>query len=252
MDDSTTNGLDNFHVMLVEPAYSLNIGATARAMMNLGFRHLHLVAPKKYDPVRAHSTALAAESILHTMRFHETFPEAIGDMEEVVGLALRRGRNPANYVTLSEWASQLPQRSTRKTALVFGPEDNGLRFEHLNYCRWIVRIPSTSEFESFNLAQSVLLVLYEIAKALPDAVALNVPQEVRRWPTSNDLFQLDRLLDNVMRESGFIRGGSPTPTPDAVKNLFGRLDLTTQEVGILLSLFGRIDIALRRNPPPEE
>jgi tRNA/rRNA methyltransferase len=242
MEERADTVLDNFHVILVEPAYGLNIGATARAMMNLGFRHLHLVAPKNYDPERARSTALAAEPILKAMRFHDTFMEAIGEMEEVVGLAFRRGRNPSNFVTLTEWTEQLATRASRKTALVFGPEDNGLRQEHLNYCRWIVRIPSSTAFDSFNLAQSVLLVLYEITKALPDAAALTAPREIRRSPTVNDYVQLDRLLEGVMQGSGFIP--SDTPPPDAVRNLFGRLDLTTQEIGILLSLFGRINLAL--------
>lgn len=250
MSQNAESLLDNFHIVLVEPAYSLNIGAAARAMMNLGFRNLHLVAPTQYDRERANTTALAAQPLLDSMPFHDNLKDAIGDMEEVVGLALRRGRNPSNYVTLSEWAGQLPERGARKTALVFGPEDNGLRQEHLNLCRWIVRIPSTSEFDSFNLGQSVLLTLYEITKALPDAAQLTVARDEMPLPTANDYFQLDRLLDSVMRESGFLRG-SPGPTPDAIKNLFGRLDMTTQEIGILHSLFGRINTALRRTNETE-
>jgi tRNA C32,U32 (ribose-2'-O)-methylase TrmJ len=40
--------LDRIHVVLVEPGDSRNVGSVARAMLNLGYRHLHLVAPPRY------------------------------------------------------------------------------------------------------------------------------------------------------------------------------------------------------------
>ena len=247
------NLLNNFHVVLVEPAYSLNIGAVARAMMNLGFRHLHLVAPTQYDRERANATALSATPLLDAMIFHDTFEEALSEMEDVVGLSLRKGRNPAQFVTLTEWTERLPAFPPRKTALVFGPEDCGLRQEHLNLCRWIIRIPSTAEYDSFNLAQSALLVLYEITKTFPDTLhagnihSLAPPAQHPNW---NDFFQLDRLLEEVMKESGFIRAGSPAPTPDVVKSLFRRIELNPQEMGIVLSLFARIHTTLQRQRQP--
>lgn len=244
MDDNTDSLLDNFHIVLVEPAYNLNIGATARAMMNLGFRHLHLVAPVNYEPEQARITALSAEPLLESMSTHATLADAVGEMEEVVGLALQRGKHPSYFVTLPQWAEKLPERAVHKTALVFGPEDNGLRQEHLNLCRWVIRIPSTRAFTSFNLAQSVLLVLYEIAKALPEE-GFRESLPPTRWATRRDHILLDRVVESVMQQTGFFLRGPQPPASQAIHNLLGRLELTTQEVGILLSLFGRVDTVLR-------
>jgi TrmH family RNA methyltransferase len=239
---------DNFHVVLVEPENSLNIGAVARAMMNLGFRHLHLVAPIHFDRDQTVVTARNAETLLDSALVHATFEEAIADMEEVVGLALRKGTNPAHFVTLDEWTGALPNRPFRKTALVFGPENNGLRQEHLNQCRWVIRIPSHEEFSAFNLSQSVLLTLYDISRVLPDDSVLQFPRPDAEPPTWNDYFHLDRHLDAVMAESGFIRNGSPTPGPSVVKNLFRRLELNQAEMRLLLALFSRVHSSLQRNP----
>ncbi|MBC7806901.1 MAG: hypothetical protein H7145_12210 [Akkermansiaceae bacterium] len=247
--------LDNFHVVLVEPEKSLNVGAVARAMTNLGFRHLHLVAPRGYDRKTAEVTACWATDLLDTLIIHETFDAAVSDMADVVGLSGREGISPALSGTLPAWAGDLPRRAPRKTALVFGPEDNGLRVEHMNRCRRVLRIPSAAENPSFNLAQSVLLTLYEITKALPDAAALAAPRAREQSPTWNDYFQLDRLLDAVMTESGFVREGSPAHVPGVVKNLFRRLEMSPQEMGILLGLFGKVGTNLRRaartRPPAE-
>ncbi|MBC8138155.1 MAG: hypothetical protein H8F28_19930 [Fibrella sp.] len=246
---------DNFHIVLVEPEKSLNVGAVARAMMNLGFRHLHLVAPREYDRRTAEVTACWATPLLDALIIHETFEAAVADIAEVVGLSGRDGISPALLATLPDWTGDLPNRVARKTALVFGPEDNGLRQEHLNQCRRVIRIPSAAENPSFNLAQSVLLVLYEITRALPDDAMLTVPRAPGGSPTWNDYFQLDRLLDTAMTESGFVREGSPAHVPGVVKNLFRRMEMTPQEMGILMGLFGKVNTNLRhgerRNPRDE-
>lgn len=236
--------LKHIHIVLVEPQESLNVGSVARAMQNLGFENLHLVAPRGYDPERARVTARDASVLLDTMTVHARFEDALVGMEEVVGLALRSGENPAYYVTLPQWASALPERGPRRTALVFGPEDDDLRREHLEQCRWVVRIPSTAAYPSFNLAQSVLIVLYELTRALP-----STQPPVAEAPTWNDYFQLDRILDSVMTETGFVRTGSPAPVPGRIKNLLRRLELTPSEMSTLMALFSRIDTTLKRTHP---
>lgn len=221
-------------------------------MQNLGFRHLHLVAPRGYDRERANVTARgAAEPLLDAATIHDDLDHALCSMQEVVGFALPEGDPPPpNLVFLPPWARDLPVRSEKRTtALVFGREDNGLSHEHLEQCRWIVRIPSTPAFPSFNLAQSVLLALYEIAQAFGGSVSAPAASAAPRdAPTWNEFFQLDRLLDSVMAQSGFVRPGTPEPVPGTVRNLFRRLPLDRREMSILLALFSRLDRTLLRRP----
>lgn len=241
------NPLESYHVVLVEPKESLNVGSVARAMQNLGFVHLHLVAPRGYDRERAWVTARDASVLLDSLTVHADLPSAIAPCTDVVGLALRKGENPAQYVTLPQWATAVAEQAPRTTALVFGPEDDDLRLEHLNLCRWVVRIPSSAAYPSFNLAQSVLLTLYEITRSAPREASATPTVAL---PTANDHVQLDRLIDSVMQESGFVRPGSPEPVPALVKNLFRRVSLTRHELSVLMALFGRINTGLQRKTPP--
>lgn len=224
-------------VVLVEPRDSRNVGAAARAMANLGFSDLRLVAPRGYDREQAGVTARNASPILDAATIHDHLEDAVADVVDVVGLALRTGPSPARCVSLPEWAAR---RADVPTALVFGPEDDDLRHEHLDLCRWIVRIPSRAAYPSFNLAQSVLVTLYEVARTPPAAAPPVEPS------TAGDLAQLERLVREAMAASGFTRPGSPATAARTVGTLLRRMDLDQSETAALMALFGRIGTALRR------
>ncbi len=242
-------------VVLVEPRVSRNVGSVARAMANFGFRELCLVSPRDYDREQAGVTARDASPILDRASFHTTLADAVADCVDVVGFALRSGPSPARCTTLPDWADR---RSPVKTALVFGPEDDDLRHEHLDLCRWIVRIPSHADFPSLNLAQSVLVALYELSRntdsgRVHETVGLNdgtsrsrsAPARVEssgdERPTANDLAQLDRLIAQTMETTGFVRPGSPRTAARTVGTLLRRMDLDRGEVAALTALFGRIN-----------
>jgi len=167
-------------VVLVEPRVSRNVGSVARAMANFGFRELCLVSPRDYDREQAGVTARDASQILDQATFHSTLADAVSDCVDVVGFALRSGPSPARCTTLPVWAEF---RADVRTALVYGPEDDDLRHEHLDLCRWIVRIPSHSDYPSLNLAQSVLVTLYELSRIpgrLPGNGSLGNGSETQR------------------------------------------------------------------------
>ncbi len=239
---------DRFHVVLVEPGDSLNIGAVARAMSNLGFRHLHLVAPPRYDPERAAITACWAVEQLRAAPVYESLEQALAPMEQVVAFTARHGRHRPRHLLLPEWVAKAVEAPPGPTALVFGPEDHGLRREHLAHCHWLVRIPSSSENPSYNLAQSVLLALFELSRPGWD----ETPRKARTMPVARDMYQLEALVDEVLTRSRFFQEGTPEPIPDLVKHLLRRTDPDERELRVLLGMFGKINRALAGEVPVAE
>ena len=152
------------HVVLVEPGNSLNIGACARAMSNLGFDQLHLVSPPRLDLAQAKKAACWAAPLLDKARVHHSLFAALAAMQLVVGFTARHGRNRPQHWLLPAWGTQWHQAPPQKTALLFGSEDHGLQQKHLECCHQLVRIPSVADNPSYNLAQAVLLVLFEISR----------------------------------------------------------------------------------------
>ncbi len=236
---------DAFHVYLIEPHDSLNIGAVARAMMNLGFEHLHIVRPQRFDRKKCEVTARWASSLIEKATIHDNYADSLSTMREVIGFGSRKNFNASANRTLPEWVNSIKAHFSAPVGLLFGPEDTGLTNEHLELCRWVVRIPSSEQYPSFNLAQSVLLALYELSRTVWDSVR---PIDSSEMPSWNEFQQLDRILDTVLTESGFYRMGSPETIPPLVKNLFRRTQPDAREMRVLLALFSRLEktIAIRK------
>jgi TrmH family RNA methyltransferase len=233
---------DLIHIVLVETEESLNIGSVARAMKNLGFTNLHLVKPVHFSIEKAEITGRWALDVLQNARIHESLEECLKPMTEVIGFSGREGKNRANLM-LPEWVQHFRTRPLAPTALVFGPEDTGLRHDHVEHCRWLVRIPTSAEYPSFNLAQAVLLGLFELSRQDWSGASTGNAEHAADW---NQFYQLDKLVDAVLEESGFYRVGTPEPIPGLVKNLFRRTNPDKREMGVLLALFARIRKTIER------
>ncbi|MBI4083527.1 MAG: RNA methyltransferase [Candidatus Lambdaproteobacteria bacterium] len=236
---------DRFHVVLVEPGDSLNVGAVARAMMNLGFRNLHLVAPPRFDAERAATSACWAVPLLQAAHIHGSLAEALAPMQQVVGFSARHGKDRPRHLLLAEWTAGLARDGNVHTALLFGPEDHGLQREHLVHCHRLIRIPSTAANPSFNLSQAVLLALYELSRMAWEAI----PAERRQPADAGEALQLERLVETILARVGFYGPGTPQPIPGVVKHLLRRVEPDARELGILLGMFGKIDRALAGRIP---
>jgi TrmH family RNA methyltransferase len=244
-------------VVLVEPQDSLNIGSVARAMKNLGYHRLTLVAPERYSEGRASITACGGGELLSSVSIVSSFEEALGSVKNVVGFSARTGKNRVTVESLPRWASTLLNQPLVETALVFGPEDTGLRQEHLELCRHIVSIPTYSSYSSYNLAQAVLLVLFALRHPPQDVQKgqfVEVTDSSLSRPSWNEFFQLDRLVIETLTRAGFIRKGTPAPIPGVIKGLLRRIDPSQREMGILLGVFGKINTALKHHgvEPPRD
>ena len=146
-------------IVLVSPKTPGNMGAAARAMLNMGATDLRLVAPRgDHLDTGALAMAVHAEGVLRGAKLYATLPEALADRDLSIGTTARHRADLADPL---HPASLRPLvRAAHAPALVFGPEESGLSNEDLELCQASVRVP-TSEYASLNLAQAVLLVCYE-------------------------------------------------------------------------------------------
>ncbi len=227
-------------VVLVEPKDPRNIGSVARAMSNLDVSELRLVNPEPYDEEIAKGVACWGKAVIENAQRFESLDEAVRDAHEVVGFASDSGGHRMSQRILEEWASTVPSQPSRRVALVFGSEEQGLRREHFPLCQNLIRIPSSSENPSYNLAQSVILALYAIRRTPLSAIG----DELKDLPTSGQLAQFTEMVLRTAREVGFLNEHSPAHIEEMLVNITRRGRISTRELKVLTGLFGMTHKAL--------
>lgn len=79
------NWKDNISFILVEPKEPGNIGASARAMKNMGFKNLALVKPHGILTDGARRMACNAVGLIEKAKIHATLKEALKDKGLIIG-----------------------------------------------------------------------------------------------------------------------------------------------------------------------
>src|SRR5258707_13330658 len=82
---------DNFVFVLFKPQSAGNIGAAARALKNMGFDDLRLVAPATLNQREAVAMAVHADDVLATAKTYPDLAAALADCSITVGTTSRRG-----------------------------------------------------------------------------------------------------------------------------------------------------------------
>jgi len=198
----TPSPLAHVRVVLFEPQDPVNIAATVRAMKNMGVDTLHLVRPVAYDPHRLEGIAHNTRDLIDRMVHFDDFDAAIAGCVRVVGFtARRRAARWAVTTPRDEAAAALAAAEQGPVAYVFGREDSGLPNEVLDRVHAAVMIPTT-DHASLNLAQAVLVGLYELHVAAEHATRDVAPPRKAAPPPSAEQFEqyyadLERSLDAI-------------------------------------------------------
>src|SRR5665647_3869429 len=153
--------LSAVRVVLFEPQDPINIGAAVRAMKNMGVSRLRLVRPVAYDPLRLAGVAHDTQEIIDAIEHFDDLETALADCVRVAGFTARRRAAKRELLSPRQCAADLLEFAEHgPVALLFGREDKGLPNEALDRAHTVVTIPTTAH-ASLNLAQAVLIALYE-------------------------------------------------------------------------------------------
>ncbi|MDP1857220.1 MAG: RNA methyltransferase [Gemmatimonadaceae bacterium] len=189
--------LHRVRVVLFEPQDPVNIAATVRAMKNMGVRDLYLVRPVEITAYRIEGIAHDTYDVIERIRTVETLDEALADCVHVAAFSARRRRHRWALASPREMATALLERSEEgPVAVLFGREDHGLPNEALDRANTLVSIPTT-EHASLNLAQAVLVALYELHLSAGDASRVVKGPRHDAPPATAESFE--RLFQDVER-----------------------------------------------------
>lgn len=223
--------MPQIRIVLVETSHPGNIGATARAMKNMGFYELALVAPRQFPHAEATARAAGADDVLAGARVYASLGEAVADCHLVIGTSARQRSIQWPLWTPRQCAENVwCQPACHRVAIVFGRERSGLSNEELDLCHFGLRIPCNPDYASLNLAAAVQIVVYELHLAQGQATF----EPESPLATHAELESFYRHLQQALQDIGFLHSRKQVPSiMRRLRRLFGRAGLEKREVDIL-------------------
>lgn len=242
--------LNQFIIVLHQPRDVVNIGGVVRAMKNMGFTRLRLVAPVAFSVSDITGIAHRSEDILAAMRIYADLDSALAGAVYVVGTTARsRGAHPIRH-DVRTLATDLFARATHgPVALLFGPEDNGLDNTALDRCHTSVRLPTDPAYPSLNLAQAALLLMYELRMATTPATPPAI--QPTRPASAAQLETLFATAEHALRTIEFFKTGQSERIMRTLRALVHRAEPNQHEAALLTAIAREVVAFVQRHTPHE-
>lgn len=273
--------LNHIRVVLVEPAGALNVGAIARVMKNFGLTQLAIVQPRcEVLGDEARQMAVHAADVLESALVVETMPEALVGCQRAIATTARPRALDTPLETPEEalpWLVEAGGENAIATAILFGPEERGLSNTELNYAQRFIRIPSSDEYPSLNLAQAVAVCSYtlyrlsqladlsssasiaapllditskqKITESALDSVAqpdtVPVPQPQPELAALDALDGFYQHLETVLLQIGYLYPHTAQSRMEKLRRVFNRAQLSPAELAMLRGILSQMEWAKR-------
>ena len=255
---------DNIQVILVRPRFPENIGMCARACGYMGVSHLVLLqhelwlgsdfTPKTEYLEKALALATSAgREIVHSLQIYDSLEAALCDSTLAIGATARTGGWRQGVINPAEAMERVCKHVATggRVSLIFGPEDKGLDNQSIELCSLLVNIPTAGE-TSLNLAQAVLVLLYELSRTLPFAQEQKPARPGRVKHSPPITLAQQELLMSRLKEAMLALDQLPSDNSNyfllPVRRLVTRCQLKHNEFSILMGICNKISWLAKRLP----
>jgi len=202
-------------------------------MLNFNLHNLRIIK-KKWRPNRiSFKTSAKADEILKNAQVFKNLEDAINDLQFVFATSNRKRDLNTDLVNLKQGTKIINNYKNSKVGILFGPERSGLTNEHIALCDKIIEIPLNKNFKSLNLAQSVLLIAYELFNLTLSKTNFVKIKKTRK----KELIIFFKVLQNYLEKGNFFKVKEKKKyMMRNVKTIFNKADLTEKEIKILLGI----------------
>lgn len=188
----------DLRIVLVRSIYERNVGATSRAMANMGFSKLILIDPKCEFTIESNKAAANGQEALRNQTIYKSWDEFYQNEPRGIQIATTardgRGRQVEDFEkvlkNIKETNSTLKKKSDTDFTfhILFGPEDRGLSADDIQYANHCCSIPTYGENTSLNLAQATLLAMFVFRSVFGGSRSKlegqQIPKEKQKKPTA--------------------------------------------------------------------
>ena len=233
--------LGNIYFILVRPQMGENIGSVARAIKNFNIKHLRIVNPRCHWPnQKALATSVGAKDILKSTKVYDSIEKSIGDLDIIFASTSRIRRINKKIISILDLKNKVKKK--RKIGILFGPESSGLSNDEISYADYLVKIPTNKNFSSLNLSHSAIIFCFEIFQYFSNKKPIYKSGYKSFAVKKSGVNKFLRFIISRLDEKGFLQPDHKRKSMIRnISNIFHRIDLSEQEIRILLGIFSTLN-----------
>jgi len=232
---------NNIHFILVRPQMGENIGFVARAIKNFNITKLRIVDPKcNWPSQKALATSVGANDVLKSSKIYDSVNKSIADLRVVFASTSRIRKVNKKIISILDLRKKIKKK--QKIGIMFGPEDSGLSNDELNCANYLVKIPTNQKFSSLNLSHSAIIFCFQLFQHFSNKKVIY--NSTYKSSVANKS-QVNKFLNFIIHEldkKGFLQPDHKRKSMIRnINNIFHRLNLSEQEIRILLGVFSTLN-----------
>ncbi len=230
-------GLKNTYFILSRPQLGENIGSAARALKNFNIPNLRLVNPKcSWPNQKALATSVGAKDILKSAKIYTSMEKAIGNLDLVFATTSRIRRVNKKVISIMDFTKKI--KNNHKIGIIFGPESSGLSNDEVNCADFLVKIPTNKNFSSLNLSHSLILFCFQLFQHFSKKKFTFSSSYRSSIATKSEVNKFLSFIIKGLDKKGFLQPDHKRQSMIRnIHNIFHRLNLSEQEIRILLGIF---------------
>jgi tRNA (cytidine32/uridine32-2'-O)-methyltransferase len=223
-----------------------NIGATARAMANMGVTDLRLVLPGEHLNDVATQRAAHGVEVLKNASVYDHVTDALHDLQWVGGTTARNRKGQDRTVMLPDIA-QMFSRSSLSNGVVVRARKQRIDQRRISTLHALIHIPTHGDASSLNLSHAVMVTLYELSRHYEKTNQTIVLISETTRATVEEFAGLRQHLESVLIQTEFLKTHQETGIMKRFDDFFARAQPTDYDIRMWRGMLHRVEITIRRS-----
>jgi len=233
--------IKNIHFILVKPQIGENIGSVARAIKNFDISKLRIVNPRcKWPNERANATSVGAKDLIDKAKIFNSVSKSVGDLDIVFASSSRIRKVNKKVISIYDLTKKINRK--QKIGIMFGPEASGLSNNDINYADYLVKIPTSKKFSSINLSHSAIIFCFQLFHYFSKEKTNYSSKYKSALASKSEVKNFLNFIIKGLDKKGFLQPNHKRQSMIRnISNIFYRLNLSEQEIRILLGIFATLN-----------
>jgi len=233
--------IKNIHFILIKPQIGENIGSVARAIKNFDISKLRIVNPRcKWPNERANATSVGAKDLIDKAKIFNSVSKSVGDLDIVFASSSRIRKVNKKVISIYDLTKKINKK--QKIGIMFGPEASGLSNNDINYADYLVKIPTSKKFSSINLSHSAIIFCFQLFHYFSKEKTNYNSKYKSALASKSEVKNFLNFIIKGLDKKGFLQPNHKRQSMIRnISNIFYRLNLSEQEIRILLGIFATLN-----------